>query len=138
MIIVITNQSGIARGLLDEDILGRIHERMAKELAEFDARVDHIYFCVHHPDDDCDCRKPRTGLIEMAFKDHDIDPSASFMVGDHMLDVIAGTDAGLRSVLIPRDEGVMDERPLGMEGRPDHVCHGFLDGVEWIMAQAGK
>ena len=78
--IVVTNQAGVARGYFSEDMIGQIHERVEQELRSASARVDAIYYCAHHPSVgeppyrlDCDCRKPRTGLIQRAAADFDID-----------------------------------------------------------------
>jgi len=73
MVVVITNQSGIARGYFTEETLAQIHQKMTGELAKYDARVDAIYYCPHHPDDGCQCRKPKTALFFRAAKELNID-----------------------------------------------------------------
>ena len=78
-IIIITNQSGIARGYFSEKTLGKIHEKMKKDLSKEDARVDAIYYCPHHPDENCNCRKPNPGMLEKAINDFDIDIENSFI-----------------------------------------------------------
>lgn len=82
LVIVITNQSGIARGYFTEEQLNKFNRKMVEELSRRGAQIDDIYYCPHHPDDNCDCRKPRTGLVNRAVKDHDILLSQSIMVGD--------------------------------------------------------
>lgn len=82
LVIVITNQSGIARGYFTEDQLRKFNGKMVDELAKRGAEIDDIYYCPHHPDDKCDCRKPNTGMVKRAVKDHDILLSQSIMVGD--------------------------------------------------------
>lgn len=82
LIIVVTNQSGIARGYFTEEQLEKFHERMIEELKKRDVEIDDIYYCPHHPDENCNCRKPKTGMIDKAVKDHDILLSQSIMVGD--------------------------------------------------------
>lgn len=82
LIIVVTNQSGIARGYFTEEQLNKFNNRMKDELSREGVEIDDIYYCPHHPDDKCNCRKPNTGLIERAVKDHDILLSQSIMVGD--------------------------------------------------------
>ena len=99
-IIVITNQSGIARGYFTEETLAKIHKKMKKELAREGARIDAIYYCPHHPDDNCNCRKPGTALVLQAAKDFDIDLKRSYMVGDLPMDVGLGRAAGCRTVLV--------------------------------------
>jgi len=102
--IVITNQSGIARGYFTEYDLEKIHRRMMYELYKRDARIDAVYYCPHHPDDGCDCRKPRTGLLKRAERDFNLDLKWCFMVGDRELDVKTGWNAGCTSILIPSAE----------------------------------
>ncbi|MBI3977220.1 MAG: D-glycero-beta-D-manno-heptose-7-phosphate kinase [Chloroflexi bacterium] len=100
IVVVVTNQSAIARGLLDEPTLGLIHRRMVHELAAAGARVDAIFYCPHHPDDGCDCRKPRVGLIRQAQQRFDLDLSACWVVGDMPSDVELGRRAGCRTALV--------------------------------------
>lgn len=99
-IIVVTNQSGIARGYFTEDDLAAVHERMKKEFARFGVTLDAIYYCPHHPDEGCGCRKPEPGLLLKAIAEHDIDPAMSYVVGDKPLDVVAGRRIGAKTVLV--------------------------------------
>lgn len=89
-IIVVTNQSGIARGYFTEKQLSNIHERMKNEFRKFGIVLDGIYYCPHHPDDNCNCRKPNTGLFEKAINEHNIDVKKSYTIGDKTLDIDAG------------------------------------------------
>ena len=105
--IVITNQSGIARGLYTEDVLARIHSRMIEELSREGARVDAVYYCPHHPvagqppyRRSCECRKPRTGMLETASIEHGIDLARSFVIGDKASDMELAANAGARGVLV--------------------------------------
>lgn len=132
-IIVVTNQSGIARGYFSEETLEKIHERMKDELSQKGASVDAIYYCPHHPDDNCTCRKPNTGLLEEAVKDFDIDPSQSFVIGDRMLDVEAGHKIGLKTVLVPEDKEKVKNEMRENNVKPDYICNNFYSGVTWIL-----
>jgi D-glycero-D-manno-heptose 1,7-bisphosphate phosphatase len=100
--IVITNQSAIARRLIDDAMLARIHERLAATLlADAGARLDAIYICPHHPDvAPCDCRKPLPGLIERAVRDHDVDRAQSVLFGDMPRDLEAARAAGVTAVQV--------------------------------------
>ncbi len=100
--IVITNQSAIARRLIDDAMLARIHERLAATLAaEAGARLDAFYICPHHPDvAPCDCRKPLPGLIERAVREHDIDRARSVLFGDMPRDLEAARAAGVAAVQV--------------------------------------
>src|SRR5919206_4163443 len=92
--IVVTNQAGVARGYFSEDVIIQIHDQLRQGLESAGAKLDAIYYCAHHPSVgeppyrvDCDCRKPKTGLIDQAAKDFEIDIPASWMVGDRYGDV---------------------------------------------------
>ncbi len=98
--ILITNQSGIARGFFDENALGKIHEKLSSELAKQNAKLDAIYFCPHNSVDNCICRKPKTGMIEQATKDFSIDLENSWMIGDKAIDVETGFNAGTKTALV--------------------------------------
>ncbi|MCX9014278.1 MAG: D-glycero-beta-D-manno-heptose 1,7-bisphosphate 7-phosphatase [Candidatus Methanoperedens sp.] len=134
-IIVMTNQSGIARGYFTEDVLSKIHERMKMKFSEFGVKLDGIYYCPHHPDDDCECRKPKTVLFKKAIKEHDIDVNQSYMIGDKILDVCAGQKIGVKTVLIPeahsRNEFLSNKNEWKCV--PDYVADDFMKAVVWII-----
>ncbi len=130
-VIVITNQSGVARGYFTEATLGRIHQKMLSQLAEEGARVDDIYYCPHHPDDNCECRKPKPKMVLKAVKEHDIDLRQSFMVGDKPLDIQLGKSAGCRTVLVPSDPGEVDAQPC----LPDYTAADLYQAALWIIEQ---
>lgn len=101
-VIVITNQAGIAREHYTERDMHELHDYMNEELKKYGAHIDTFYFCPHHPDitGDCNCRKPKTGMIEQAIKDFDIDVSQSILFGDKPWDVEAGEKCGVKSYII--------------------------------------
>lgn len=125
-VIVITNQSGIARGYFTAETLAEIHQKMQKELAKEGARVDAIYYCPHHPDEGCDCRKPKPKLVLQAAKDFDIDLKRSFVVGDLQMDIDLGKAVGCTAILI-RDLACGDRVTLG-----DVVASSLLEAVQAI------
>ena len=100
-VIVVTNQSGIARGMLDEQAYHAVRARLDELLAASGAHVDATYFCPHAPDDGCRCRKPGTELYERAIAEHRLDAARSFFVGDRLRDVIPARSLGGRGVLVP-------------------------------------
>jgi len=132
-IIVITNQSGIARGYFNKETLDKIHERMKKELSEHETSVDAIYYCPHHPDEKCNCRKPNTGLFDQAVKDYNIDVTESFIIGDRMLDVEAGHKVGLKTLLVPEDKRKVEEEMKQSNVKPDFYCEDFTKCVKHII-----
>jgi histidinol-phosphate phosphatase family protein len=105
-VILVTNQSGIARGYFTEFDYGRVQERLAASLAESGARWDATYMCPHHPDvgGQCECRKPGTLLFSRAAEEHGLDLARSWFVGDKLRDVIPAAAFGGRGVLVPTDE----------------------------------
>jgi phosphoheptose isomerase len=104
-LVVITNQSGIARGLFDAEQLERVHARMIELLAAEGLSLDGIFVCPHHPDDGCACRKPRTGLLEQAGRELGFAPRDVFIVGDDACDVDLGHAVGAMTVLVLTGEG---------------------------------
>ena len=116
-VIVVTNQSGIARGHLDEAMLARIHDHLRRELASQGARLDAFYYCPHHPrigpapyQTVCHCRKPQPGMLEQAARDHQIDLAASYVVGDKASDINLAANAGCRGILVKTGYGEMTLR----------------------------
>lgn len=132
-IIVVTNQSGIGRGYFGKEKLDKIHRKMDNELLKNGTAVDAIYYCPHHPDDNCNCRKPKTGLFEKAVKDLDINITESFIIGDRMLDMEAGYKIGCKTVLVPENKEKISIEMKESKVKPDYVCDDFFSGVKWIL-----
>ena len=106
--ILITNQSGAARGFYPESHIQALNERTEELLSNYNARLDAIYYCPHHPDDGCSCRKPKPGSILKAASDFDIDLAVSWMVGDSESDLQAGTAAGCRVKKVTKEQSLLD------------------------------
>ncbi len=100
LLIIITNQSPIGRGIFTPNKLDEIHILMLAELSEFGCHIDAIYYCPHHPDDNCDCRKPKPGLILRAARDLNIDLRECWMIGDSDSDLKAGAAAGCKTMKV--------------------------------------
>lgn len=117
LLVLVTNQSGIARGYFSEDQFLQLTEWMDWSLADRGVDLDGIYYCPHHIDgkgeyrQDCDCRKPKAGMLLQAIKELKIDPSASFMVGDKIEDVLAGEAANIKNTVL-----VKTGKPITAEG----------------------
>src|SRR5262245_33354588 len=112
LVVVVTNQAGVARGLFPESRVHAVHERLTALLAEHGARLDGFYYCPHHPSEgvgeyrrECDCRKPKPGLLRVAARELDIDLSRSWMIGDKVTDAQAGAAAGCRTILVRTGHG---------------------------------
>ena len=137
VLIVATNQSGVARGYFTEEQLAEMHRRLDQLLARQGAGIDGIYYCPHHPEGvveayaiECDCRKPRPGMVVRACSDLGISPEGSWFIGDILDDVEAGNRAGCRSVLV--DVG-SEGKPETPERVPDYVATDFLDAVHHVL-----
>lgn len=128
-VVVITNQSGIARDYFTEETLARIHKKMEDELAKSGARLDSIRYCPHHPDDGCECRKPKTALFHQAAAELGIDLSGSFMVGDMQMDINAGKALGCKTVLVTTGPNGANS----IVNPPDYVADSLLEAVNWIL-----
>jgi D-glycero-D-manno-heptose 1,7-bisphosphate phosphatase len=109
MVILVSNQPGIAKDHFDMNIFEKIKEKMKNELAKVNEKIDAEYYCLHHPEAKiekykkiCDCRKPKPGMILKASEDHNIDTSKSWMIGDGVNDIQAGNIAGCKTILIGR------------------------------------
>jgi D-glycero-D-manno-heptose 1,7-bisphosphate phosphatase len=107
VVIVVSNQSGVARGYFDEDAVNQLHRHIQGELMDHSTSIDDFYFCPHHPDKglgayrlDCNCRKGKPGMLLQAALEHDLDLQHSFMVGDKLADIVAGERAGCKSILV--------------------------------------
>lgn len=99
-IFVVTNQSGIGRGLYSEEDLRDIHSRMTAQIAEAGGKIDAVYYCPHHPDAGCECRKPKPGMLKRAAQEHNIDLSSAYFIGDVLTDIQAGKRAGTTTFLV--------------------------------------
>ena len=99
-IIVITNQAGIGRGFYSEDDLADIHSRMIAEIEKTGGTIDAVYYCPHHPEAGCECRKPKPGMLIRAAREHNIDLSTAYFIGDFPTDIEAGQRAGVTTFLV--------------------------------------
>jgi D-glycero-D-manno-heptose 1,7-bisphosphate phosphatase len=129
--VLVTNQSGIARGLFDEDALARMHEYLRSALARYDADLDAVYFCPHAPEGACDCRKPSPGMLLSAGRALDLDLARSWMVGDILDDIEAGRRAGCRTVLVDRGT---ESLPASPERTPDVIVSDVAAALRLVAA----
>ena len=104
-VVVITNQSGLARGLFDTAMLEKIHAKMQRMTAEKGGKIDAIYFCPHGPDDDCNCRKPKPGLLESFASDKNVNLSGMAVIGDSLRDIQSAQAVGASPILVKTGKG---------------------------------
>jgi D-glycero-D-manno-heptose 1,7-bisphosphate phosphatase len=131
---VITNQSVIGRGYLDEAGLAEINRRLAELLAAQGVTLDGLYYCPHTPEDGCACRKPGTALAERAAAEHNFEPGEGFMIGDSVADIEMGARLGAKTVLVRTGYGAEYPGPDQAPVRPDHVVDD-LAGAAQLIAQ---
>jgi D-glycero-D-manno-heptose 1,7-bisphosphate phosphatase len=145
-VIVITNQAGIAKGLVREELLPAIHQKLAQLLARQGAAIDGFYYCPHHPEGvveqyriTCDCRKPLSGMLLRAAGEFSIDLSASYVIGDKSCDIELGRNAGARSILVLTGYGVTELARHREEGLapPDYIALDLYDAAYWIRKKGG-
>lgn len=136
-VIVVTNQAGIKRGYFPESLVQTVHDRMTREIADAGGRIDGIYYCPHVAEDACDCRKPKTGMLDRAAREHTLDLKRSFVVGDQASDIQVGFNAGMRSILVRTGygEGEYAWRASTWAVQPDYVAATLTDAVDWILRQ---
>ena len=142
-VFVVTNQSGLARGYFPPALLDEVHAKMIEMLAAEGAHVDGIYICPHHPEakeqqyrEDCDCRKPKPGLFTRAALEHNIDLSASYVVGDRWSDLKGASACGATGILVLSGYGRGDRDYIGPSQsiQPAHVAEDLGEAVNWIIS----
>ncbi len=134
-IIVVTNQSGVARGYFPESLVQQVNQRMQNQLAAAGAHLDGIYYCPHGSVDHCACRKPKLGMIHQAARDHQLDLPRSFVVGDRYGDVELAFRAGCRSLFVRTGYGLGEETWHANEWprRPHAIVDDLARAVDWIL-----
>lgn len=141
-VVVVTNQSGLARGYFPKTLLDEVHDKMNQLLAAEGAHVDGIYICPHHPEAKeeqyriaCDCRKPKTGLFKAAAKELGLDLSSSYVVGDRWSDLKAASMCHSKGILVLTGYGRGDFEYIGpsQEVKPHFVAEDLYESVQWIL-----
>ena len=136
-VVVATNQSAIGRGVISEAFLQDVHHEIDRRLALGNARIDRYYYCPHHPDAGCDCRKPQPGLVQRACREMGLDPRRSVMIGDRWLDVACGAAAGTRGVLVRTGHGAFEAAAPG-ERRADAIVNNLMEATGWILRNSSR
>jgi len=139
-LVVVTNQSGIGRGMFTLKELEAIHARLQGLLEQEGAVLDAIYFCPHHPDDGCRCRKPGRAMVDRAVADLHLDLQRSYLVGDHMRDMQLAKAVGARAILLTTEAvGAKALEVLQVEqAMPDKVAKSLVEAADWILEDAAK
>ena len=127
-LVIVTNQSGVSRGLVQVENLYAIHDRICKELRRFGVEIFKIYYCPHLPEDNCGCRKPKTGMIKEI--ESLIDKENSYVIGDKQTDIGFGKNLGIKTILISADEISKDLNYVA-----DFVVKNFVEAVNIVLGK---
>ena len=146
-VVVVTNQSGLARGYFPAELLDQVHEQMRRLLARENARVDGIYTCPHHPEakmasyrEDCSCRKPKPGLFNQAAREMHLDLHRSYVVGDRWTDLKAAAACQATGILVLTGYGRGDLTYIAPEEKiqPAFVADDLYEAAQWIIRDLGR
>ncbi len=133
LVIIVTNQSGVARGFFTEGFVSQVHHRLAHLLAMEGAHIDGVYYCPHHPNQQCRCRKPATGMIEQAVRDYPIDYARSYVVGDRLTDTTLARQ-GAKGILVRTGYGNNAlQEIVASSQNPHYVADDLSAAVTWIL-----
>lgn len=141
-IIVITNQSGIGRGLYSEEDVADIHSKMVSEISKAGGTIDAVYYCPHHPDAGCECRKPKPGMLTRAAREHNIELSSAYLIGDWITDIEVGQRVGATTFLVLTGLGqesyshYIHTKPCRRadqnDYRPDKIFTNLYTATRWL------
>jgi len=136
-VIVVTNQSGVARNFFPESLIEKVHGKMKTELAAAGARVDAIYYCPHIRDNNCTCRKPIPGMLEQAAREHALDLANSVLVSDRYDDISMGQSVGCHSILVLSGygRGEYEYHRHTWPRQPEHVVEHLTAAVDLILGE---
>ena len=138
-IFVVTNQAGISRGIFTEQQLTEIHRKMLNEIEDAGGLIENIYYCPHHPDAGCGCRKPKPGMLLQAGHEYDIDMSKSFFIGDSITDIQAARNAGASPILVLTGHGLdsynhyINSDSNDKTHKPDKIFTNLYTASRWII-----
>jgi D-glycero-D-manno-heptose 1,7-bisphosphate phosphatase len=134
-VVVVTNQSGVARGYFPESLLHDVHERMRRELAQAGAHLDAVYYCPHEKPDNCDCRKPNPGMLHRAARELGVDLQRSFVVGDRYGDIELAFNVGAKGIFVKTGYGLGDFtwHAKTWPRQPDLITENLETAVDWIL-----
>lgn len=137
--IVVTNQSGISRGLFSIDDLDNIHNELKRRLRRKGAYLDAIYYCSHHPDEECSCRKPKNEMFKLAAKDFDLKLNKCYIIGDKLTDIKASHNISAKGILVRTGYGKLEQNKLRKaDVMPEHIADNLYEAVKWIIKSINR
>lgn len=140
-VVMVTNQSGVARGFFTEAVVAQVHGRIADLLGLGGAHLDAYYYCPHHPDGKvaeyarhCECRKPGRALVDRAVAELGVDPSQSYAIGDRWFDISLARTVGAKGILVRTGYGAKEEHRSPPNVSADIVVNNLVEAVSWVLA----
>jgi len=131
-VIVASNQGGVNKGLYTQAELNKVNSHMLKEIEKSGGAVEEVFYCVHRDEDNCDCRKPKPGMLESAVRKYGIDPKTTYFIGDAPKDISAGKRIGCKAVLVLSGKSSREDIE-GWEDKPDHIFKNLLEAVQGLI-----
>ena len=133
-VVIISNQGGIGKGYFTKEDLDRVSSKMLAAIRKLGGGIENIYYCVHKKEDNCNCRKPNTGMLEAAIKRYGVVPHETYFIGDSIVDVTAGMKMGIETVFVLSGKTSLEESRK-WDVKPDHVFKDLLEAAKWITAK---
>ncbi|HEX3017796.1 MAG TPA: D-glycero-beta-D-manno-heptose 1,7-bisphosphate 7-phosphatase [Caproicibacter sp.] len=131
-VFVVSNQQGIAKGLFSRNDLNEMKNEIDRQVEQAGGKIEKYYFCMHLASDGCSCRKPKPGLLIKAANEYNFDTKESIMIGDSERDIIAGKNAGCKTILVLTGK-LNQEEAENMESKPNYVARNLADAVDYIL-----
>lgn len=133
-VIIVSNQAGVGKGHFTTRRLEEINSMMLAEVKNNGGKICETYYCIHRTEDNCNCRKPKPGMLEAAMKKHGISPKETFIIGDSKVDILAGQAAGLSTIFVLSGKTSMDEMRK-WDVKPDYVFKDLLEASKWVLTK---
>lgn len=134
---IVSNQAGVGKGLFSEAALDRVTEALIASLRKARGDIDGVFYCIHKPEDNCSCRKPKPGLFERVRQERGVEYRSAFYIGDSMRDVKAAQAAGLRSILVLSGKEKLKNRD-NWDAQPDFVFRNLLEAARFVVETGGR
>ena len=131
-VIVISNQAGVSKGYFTKEELDKVNSKMLDEIGKRGGRIEGVYYCIHKDEDNCLCRKPKTGLFETAVSAFKINPKNTYFIGDTRIDIAAGNNIGCKTILVLSGLATLEEMKK-WDVKPDYVFKGILEAIKWLL-----
>lgn len=130
-VIVASNQGGVNKGFYTQEQLDKVNGLMLKEIRRNGADIEEVFYCTHKDEDNCDCRKPKPGMLKTAAEKYGIDPKNTYFIGDDKKDVLAGKKIGCKTILVLSGKSSREDIRHWPE-KPDHIFKDLLEAVNWL------